>query len=113
MMSFKKNKKSLVFILLIVVSVTVPVFAQQEQQQEYVQVVNVEMILRVLKDGSPVGGLKKNDFALYEDGEKSEINGFFEIHRRIAPADKSQQQPPMSRAFLTSFSLRYTAKATG
>jgi hypothetical protein len=99
MVSFMKIKKSFIFMQLILMSLTSPVFAQQEQQQEYVQVVNVEMILRVLKDGSPVGGLKKNDFALYEDGEKSEINGFFEIHRRIAPADKSQQQPRLYLLF--------------
>ena len=103
MISFVKIKKSLVFILLIVVSVTVPVFAQQEQQQEYVQVVNVEMILRVLKDGAPVGGLKKNDFTLFEDGEKCEINGFFEIHRRIAHAGVSQKQLPQPRLYLLFF----------
>jgi hypothetical protein len=102
-MVFLKIKESLVFILLIGLSVAAPVFAQQELQQEYVQVVNVEMILRVLKDGSPVGGLKKNDFALYEDGEKCEINGFFEVHRRIAPAVQSPQQAQQPRLYLLFF----------
>lgn len=103
MMSFKKNKQSLIFILLIVISLTFPVLAQQEPQKEFVQVVNVEMILRVLKDGSPVAGLKKNDFTLFEDGEKSEINGFFEIHRRIAPGVVSEKQLAQPRLYLLFF----------
>jgi hypothetical protein len=40
---------------------------------------------------------------LYEDGEKSEINGFFEIHRRIAPVDESQKQPHQGRLYLLFF----------
>lgn len=88
---------------LIVMSLTSPFFAQQEQQKEYVQVVNVEMILRVLKDGSPVGGLKKEDFALIEDGEKCEINGFFENHRRIAHADELKKQLQQPRLYLLLF----------
>lgn len=102
-MGFMKIKKSFVFMQLIVISLSFPIIAQQEKQQEYVQVVNAEMILRVLKDGAPVGGLKKNDFALYEDGEKSEINGFFEIHRRIAPAGASQKQLLQPRLYLLFF----------
>ncbi len=103
MMSSMKIKKNLFFVQLIVMSLVFPVFAQQEQQKEYVQVVNVELILRVLKDGSPVGGLKKNDFSLYEDGEKCEINGFFENHRRIAPAGESKKQLQQPRLYLLLF----------
>jgi hypothetical protein len=98
-----KSKKSLALFQLIVLSLAFPVFAQQEQQKEYVQVVNVEMILRVLKDGAPVGGLKKNDFTLYEDGEKCEINGFFENHRRIAHAGEDKKQLQQPRLYLLLF----------
>ncbi len=101
--NFKEFKKSLLLVQVIVWSLISPVFAQQPPQKEYVQVVNVEMILRVLKDGSPVGGLKKNDFSLYEDGEKSEINGFFEIHRRIAPVDETKKQALPARLYLLFF----------
>jgi hypothetical protein len=103
MMSQMKNKKSLALFLLIVLSVAFPAFAQQEQQKEYVQVVNVEMILRVLKDGAPVGGLKKNDFALYENGEQCEINGFFENHRRIGHAGEDKKQLQQPRLYLLLF----------
>ncbi|MCX6556295.1 MAG: hypothetical protein NTW95_02525 [Candidatus Aminicenantes bacterium] len=98
-----KIKKSLVFMQLIVMSLTFPVFAQQEQQKEYVQVVNVELILRVLKDGAPVGGLKKSDFTLTEDGEPCEINGFFENHRSIARAGESKKQLQQPRLYLLFF----------
>jgi hypothetical protein len=103
MMSFMKIRKSLLFFQLLMLSVTSPVFAQEEQQKEYVQVVNVELILRVLKDGSPVGGLKKNDFVLYEDGETCEINGFFENHRRMAHAGESKKQLQQPRLYLLFF----------
>lgn len=102
-MSFMKIKKTLFFIQFVVMSSTFIVFAQQEQQKEYVQVVNAELILRVLKDGSPVGGLKKSDFSLFEDGQKTEINGFFENHRRIAPASESQKQTQKPRLYLLFF----------
>ena len=102
MLDIKKIEKGLLLIQMIVMGLSFPAFAQQEQQKEYVQVVNVEMILRVLKDGSPVSGLKKNDFALYEDGEKCEINGFFENHRRsLTPTNQpnSCQQPRLYLLF--------------
>jgi hypothetical protein len=106
MISNMKIKKSFVFVQLVVMSLAIPVFAQQQEQQkekEYVQVVNVEMILRVLKDGAPVGGLKKNDFTLYEDGEKCEINGFFENHRLIAHAGEDKKQLQQPRLYLLLF----------
>jgi len=103
MLRFKKNKKSFILTPLIIMSLTSPFFAQQEQQKEYVQVVNVEMILRVLQDGAPLGGLKKNDFALYEDGRKCEINGFFENRRRIAHAGESRKQLQQPRLYLLFF----------
>ncbi|MBN2400046.1 MAG: hypothetical protein JXI33_06870 [Candidatus Aminicenantes bacterium] len=101
--SFRQLKKSLLIVQVIVWSLISPVFAQQPPQKEYVQVVNVEMILRVFKDGSPVGGLKKSDFSLYEDGKKSEINGFFEIHRRMAPHEETKKQALPARLFLLFF----------
>ncbi len=91
------------FIHLLVACSIFPVFARQERQKEYVQVVNVELILRVLKDGAPVGGLKKSDFSLYEDGENSELNGFFEIHRRMAPAAGPNEQLRQGRVVLLFF----------
>lgn len=102
-MGFKRIMKNLVLLQLLVISLPPPVFSRQDLQKEYVQVVNVELILRVLKDGLPVAGLKKSDFSLTEDGEKSEINGFFEIHRRIAHAGEEKKQPQPPRLYLLFF----------
>jgi hypothetical protein len=102
-MSHAKNKRKSVLILIMALCMAMPATSQQPPQKEYVQVVNVELILRVLKDGSPVGGLQKKDFTLYEDGEKREINGFFEIHRRIAPAAEGKKQALPARLYLLFF----------
>jgi hypothetical protein len=71
--------------LAILLSFTLLFFAQQEIQQEYVQVLNIEMLVRVMKDGRPLAGLKKEEFSLFENGRKQDINGFIEVHRSITP----------------------------
>jgi hypothetical protein len=96
-------KQIAVFISLIVLALAIPVPAQPEQEKEYVQVVNIEMILRVLKDGAPVGGLKKEDFSLSEDGQPCEINGFFENHRRITHANEAEKNTPPPRLYMLFF----------
>ncbi|MCX6557541.1 MAG: hypothetical protein NTW95_08965 [Candidatus Aminicenantes bacterium] len=99
-----KTRKSCFSIHILVIASALLAFAAgQEQQKEYVQVVNVELILRVLKDGAPVAGLKKSDFTLYEDGERCEINGFFENHRRIAHAGEQKKQLQQPRLYLLFF----------
>ncbi|HEX7501912.1 MAG TPA: hypothetical protein VF451_00710, partial [Acidobacteriota bacterium] len=50
--------------LLIVFFFADSIFSQQEVEREYVRVVNVEMLVRVMKDGRPLAGLKKGDFTL-------------------------------------------------
>jgi len=66
---------------------------------EYVSVVNVEVIARVHKNGQPVGGLQKNDFVLFENGKKAEINGFREVRRRISqPATNEGKEAPAARS---------------
>ena len=99
----EKTKKSLVMIALLVIAAALPVIARQEQQKEFVQVVNVELMLRVLKDGLPVAGLKKSDFSLYEDGEKSEINGFVEVRRRLAHEGEARKERQQPRLYLLFF----------
>ncbi len=95
-----KNTLGLLFVLVVLAA---PIFPRQEVEKEYVQVVNVELILRVLKDGVPVAGLKKSDFSLSEDGEKCEINGFSENRRRIAHAGESRKQLQQPRLYLLFF----------
>lgn len=67
--------------------------ARKENIREYVQIVNVELILRVVKDGQAEGGFKKEDFRLFENGRECRINGFFETRRQMAPRERSELNP--------------------
>lgn len=72
---------------------------QEKPIREYVQVVNTELLLRVFQKEEMIGGLKKEDFQLYEDGEKRDINGFFEVHHRIS-MNASETKKKADRLFL-------------
>jgi len=86
-------------------------FCQEENEgkpiREYVNVINVEMVLRVMKDGHARGGFKKEDFRLFENGKECEINGFFETRSKMTPlsqplrGEKADRQP--GRLFLLFF----------
>ena len=67
---------------------------------ESVDVINVEMIARVQKQGQPVGGLQKEDFTLTENGREVKINGFREVRRRISapPADGETKAPAVQKS---------------
>ena len=86
-------KKSIrgISLLIAVFALAFFLFSRQEIEREYVQVVNIEMLVRVMKDGRPLAGLKKGDFTLLENGRKQEINGFVEVHRRITPTPAVEQ----------------------
>ena len=66
------------------VLLTGPLVAQQPSAEEVfvgrveVNVVNVEVYVTD-KDGHPVTGLTREDFELYEDGERVEITNFFAV----------------------------------
>lgn len=91
---------------------------QQEWEDltEYVEVTNVELIVRALKDGKPVGGLKIPDFVLMENGKQMVITSLTEIRRKIGekqtvpkltPETPTDEQhgftPPKPRLFLLYF----------
>jgi hypothetical protein len=103
MTDFTGFRRLALLFLLIAPGLSLLVRCQEAPQKEYVEVVNAEMILRVLQDGAPVGGLKKSDFSLYEDGEKGEINGFLEVRRRIAADGTANRPPRPPRLYLLFF----------
>lgn len=78
---------------------------KQDPIKEYIQVTNVEMMMRVIKDGVTMGGFEKKDFRLLEDGVERPINGFFELRKRMKPqipeGKKVQEMP--GRLFLLFF----------
>jgi hypothetical protein len=90
---------------------------EQEQEPEHkpiieeVTVTNVEVPVRVMYRGEPVADLKKDDFTLYEDKTKVEINGFFLKRKNInatvvRPSRRKQDSPPtFLRTFVLVFSI--------
>lgn len=83
--------------------------ANQEVIEEKVEVVNVEVPVRVFFKGKPVDNLKRIDFRLYEDKKPVEINGFFIKKKRIEVEDvklkSSIIQSYKSRYFVLVFNL--------
>ncbi len=82
---------------------------ENETQKEYVEVINVEVIVRALSKGKLVGNLKKSNFTLYENGEKQEITSFMEIRRKIGKEateykeKEISEKPGKKRLFLLFF----------
>lgn len=84
------------------------IFGQETEEKvlkEYVSVTNVEMVLRIMKDGRTLGGFKKEDLRLLENGIEVPINGFFELKKRMkAERPQGQEsQPTPGRLFLLMF----------
>lgn len=95
--------KTSILILSLVVFVLVgviPLDTQEKTEPEeiFVEVLNVEVIVRALKKGTPLGGLKQSDFTLLENGQKREITSFMEIRRKIGiTKPKTEDEELLSR----------------
>jgi hypothetical protein len=57
---------------------------------EEVEVVNVEVPVRVFYKGKPVTNLNKSDFQLFVNGTKTEIHGFYKSRKTIDPAASAE-----------------------
>lgn len=76
--------------------------------KEYVEVVNVEMTLRALRKGKPVGGLKASDFILLEDGKQLQITSFTELRKKIGRKEvELETDEPEEVAHKRRFFLMY------
>jgi hypothetical protein len=81
---------------------------EQERIVEQVTVTNVEVPVRVLYKGEPVTGLTMEDFTVWEDKKKVEINGFFMKRKQIsvpASAGAVEAPQPAPRVFVLVFSI--------
>ncbi|MCX6579915.1 MAG: hypothetical protein NT166_06990 [Candidatus Aminicenantes bacterium] len=56
--------------------------------KEYVEVINIEVIVRAQRSGQPAAGLPQSVFTLYENGEKQKITSFMGIRRKIGLTGK-------------------------
>jgi hypothetical protein len=86
--------------------------ADQEQERivEKITVTNVEVPVRVLYKGKPVTDLTKDDFVLYENRKKLEINGFFVKRKmiKITPSrtvETAGTPRPLPRTFVLVFNV--------
>ncbi|MCP5051876.1 MAG: hypothetical protein GY940_32210 [bacterium] len=87
---------------------TVPSFSfasgtdqEHERIREEVSVTNVQVPVRVLYKGKPVLNLKKEDFTLYENKKKVEINGFFLKRKTLTltkPGEPGGETPTVAPA---------------
>lgn len=79
------NRRFIILSTLLFLFILSPYAETQEQEKivETVYVENIEIPVRVFDKKQPVKGLTKNNFELYVDGKKTEINAFFETRKKI------------------------------
>lgn len=90
-----------------------PLHGQEHKKiVEKVLVENIEVPVRVFQGKQPVGGLKKEDFQLFLNGKRKEINGFYEVRKKIVDnfsrdsgSSRETQQSIPPRLFLLIFNL--------
>jgi hypothetical protein len=70
-----------------------PKQSQNTNTREYVEVVNVSLVLRALKKGQPVAGLQQKDFTLYENGKPMPLTSFREIRRKVGQHVEEKTAP--------------------
>jgi hypothetical protein len=81
----KSNDLINLFVLLGMLLFLSPLHAQEHEKiVEKVIVENIEVPVRVFQGKQPVVGLKKDDFQLFLNGKRKEINGFYEVRKKLA-----------------------------
>jgi hypothetical protein len=84
------------FVLLLPMVLLARVWAPGQIVKEKVEVLNVEVPVRVLLDGQLLDSLGKSDFKLYEDNELQEINGFALCRKKMNVQQITMQADPNS-----------------
>ncbi|NIM14077.1 MAG: hypothetical protein GTO45_18700 [Candidatus Aminicenantes bacterium] len=107
---------SIAFVSLITGKNTRAYWQEQEQTPEHeriveeVEVINVEIPVRVFYKKKPVKGLKKSDFKLYVDGEERPINGFYEVRKKLDPQAQSPEYVERDRLFVLIFNVSSSSR---
>lgn len=114
---FHINKWLLTLFLGVVLCISSAFLLPANQEQEHkpivekVTVTNVEVPVRVLYKGEPVSDLSIDDFTVYENKKKVDINGFFLKRKKIKVTEtqpilqKQVSKPPPLRTFVLVFSI--------
>jgi hypothetical protein len=90
-------------------------YQEHKPIKEEVAVTNIEVPVRVMYKGKPVGDLTEEDFTIYENKKQVAINGFFVKRRKIKidrssrttkpVAEKISLPPPHPRMFILAFNV--------
>ncbi|MCP4215209.1 MAG: hypothetical protein GY765_11155, partial [bacterium] len=103
------NILRILLIMATALFVTLPTCGQEENPIEEVNVVNVRIPVRVYRNKLPVSGLKKEDFAVFVNGKKTVINGFFEVKKKLGKplgnTEESREHAPPPRLFVLIFNV--------
>ncbi len=91
------NKQAALLAIFILVCLLHPALlpARQEDHKplkEFVEVTNVEVIVRAVQDGKPVPGLKAEDFSILENGKNVRITSFTEFRQKIGRNAEALEQ---------------------
>lgn len=74
--------------------------------KEEVDVVNIQVPVRVFFKKKPVKGLKKDDFKLFLDGRETTINGFYEARQQLkVRSEKTTSAHKTPRLFVAVFNI--------
>lgn len=110
--SFRKSLLPSLISIFIISLIVFPAAAQdQDRIVEKVTVTNVEVPVRVLHKNKPVDNLTKDDFIMYEDGNKVDINGFMVKRKTLrfttdtATGETVQAGPAKPRTFVLVFNI--------
>ena len=113
--NFLINKSIPVLIIIACFLFAPSLWAGQDQDHEKivekVTVTNIEVPVRVLDKGVPVTDLTKDDFTIYENKKKMEINGFFLKRKKISlkmpgeTGDVEKPKKPALRTFVLVFNV--------
>lgn len=108
-----KKISPFLFIILSCVLAATFLWADQERQHkrivEKVTVNNVEVPVRVLYKGEPVADLTREDFDVYENKKKVNINGFYLKRKKIkvetTEIPRGEKKTPPPRTFVLVFNI--------
>jgi hypothetical protein len=110
MNNFKHLKTFCLLILLIGSSLLLISQEKPETIREQVNVVNLEVPIRVFAKGKPVENLTREDFKIFEANEEQTINGFYIRRKKIKMPDGPSLP---SRYFVLVFNINEYSKQLG
>lgn len=95
----------------IALCLSLPLIGMQQQERDHdpikeeVDVVNIQVPVRVFLKNKPVKGLKKEDFKLFLDGRETAVNGFYEARQKLKSRSPKNAAKKTPRLFALVFNI--------